>query len=154
RPPNPPEGVGPLERPPARVSESPSQSLRSRPPLHFFPKARFVPPWIDRKIRAQPASALSRLRPGLLQELVHEGDGHAALADRDGDPLHRAAADVAASEDAGDAGLEEVRVATLSPAAGLHHGVSGEQIAALVPCKLRREPGGLGVRPDEDEDAS
>src|SRR5512134_1116463 len=71
----------------------------------------------------------SRPRPGLLQELVDEGDGHAALADRGGHPLHRAAADVAAGEDAGDAGLEEVRVAALSPAAGLHHGVSGEQVA-------------------------
>jgi len=37
---------------------------------------------------------------------MDEGDRHAAVADRGGDALDRARADVAASEDAWDAGLE------------------------------------------------
>ena len=41
---------------------------------------------------------------------MHEGDGHAALADRCRDALDGAEPDVAAGEDAGDARLEEVWV--------------------------------------------
>ena len=42
-----------------------------------------------------------RLGDGLLEVLVHEGDRHAALADRGGDALDRAGPDVAAGEDPG-----------------------------------------------------
>ena len=61
-----------------------------------------------------PAPASAELRALLLllaQVLVDEGDRHAALADRRGDALDRAEADVAAREDAGDARLEQVGVA-------------------------------------------
>ena len=51
-----------------------------------------------------------------LQELVDEGDGHAALADRGGDALDRAEADVAAREDARNARLQQIRVAIERPA--------------------------------------
>jgi len=53
----------------------------------------------------------------LPEVLVHEGDRHAAFADRGRDSLHRAEADVAAGEDARHARLEEVRVALDIPAA-------------------------------------
>jgi hypothetical protein len=51
----------------------------------------------------------------LSEVLVHEGDRHAALADCRGDALDGAESDVAAGEDARDAGLEEVRVAVELP---------------------------------------
>src|SRR5689334_16495730 len=69
---------------------------------------------------------------GALQELMHEGDGHAALADGGGDAFDGARAHVAAGEDAGDAGLEEVGVAVLVPVAALDHGLAGEDVAASV----------------------
>ena len=47
---------------------------------------------------------------------MHEGDRHAALADRRRDALDGAGADVAAREDARDARLEEVGVAVEIPA--------------------------------------
>jgi len=53
-------------------------------------------------------SASSRSVP---QELVHEGDGHAALPDRRRHALHGAQPHVAAGEDAGDAGLQQVGIA-------------------------------------------
>jgi hypothetical protein len=49
--------------------------------------------------------------------LVHEGDRHAALADRRGYAPDGAGANVAAGEDAGDARVEEVRVAVVAPEA-------------------------------------
>ena len=53
---------------------------------------------------------------GVTAVLVHERDRHAALADGGRDALDRAEADVPAGEDAGHAGLEQVRVALLLPA--------------------------------------
>jgi hypothetical protein len=54
---------------------------------------------------------------------MHEGDGHAALADGSGDALHRAEPDIATREDARNGGLEEVRVALELPASrGTHIG--------------------------------
>ena len=55
-------------------------------------------------------------RVSVLQVLMHEGDRHAALADGGGDALDGAEPDVAAREDARDAGLEQVRVAVELPA--------------------------------------
>ena len=52
----------------------------------------------------------------LAEELVHEGDRHAALAHGRGHALDRPGADVAAGEDAGDARLEQVGVAVGLPA--------------------------------------
>ena len=47
----------------------------------------------------------------VLEVLVHEGDGHAALADGGRDTLDRAEPHVATGEDAGNARLEQVGVA-------------------------------------------
>ena len=59
----------------------------------------------------------SRRSSRLAQVLVHEGDRHAALADRRGNALDRAEAHVAAREDARHARLEQVRVALELPPA-------------------------------------
>ena len=64
------------------------------------------------------------------------------------------AAHVAAGEDAGHAGLEQVGVAILAPASRLDHRLAGEHVAARVAGNLVRQPGGLGVGADEDEDAA
>src|SRR3954464_15671095 len=50
-------------------------------------------------------------RSGVAHELMYEGDGHAALADRGGHALDRPEAHVARREDARDACLQEVRIA-------------------------------------------
>src|SRR5437867_12827790 len=49
--------------------------------------------------------------------LVHEGNGHAALAHARGDALDRSVADVACSENAGHARLEQIRIALDRPVA-------------------------------------
>ena len=59
---------------------------------------------------------LLRAWSSLPQVPVHEGDRHRALADGRGHPLHRVGPDVAGDEDAGEAGLQEVRVAVGRPA--------------------------------------
>src|SRR5262249_36320222 len=84
--------------------------------------------------------------------LVHEGDRHAALADRRGNALHRAEPDVAAGEDAGDARLEEVRVAVELPPARRPRVEAGEHVSLLVERDLRWEPCGFGICTDEDEE--
>jgi hypothetical protein len=59
---------------------------------------------------------------GVPQVLVHEGDSHAALADRRRNALDGTESDVAAGEDARDARLEEVRVPVeLPPSRGAHN---------------------------------
>src|SRR5204862_7206495 len=78
----------------------------------------------------------------------------AALADRSGDALHGAESDVPARENAGDARLEQVRVALELPPADVAHIRSGEHVAALVNGDLRRQPGCLSVGPDHDEQAA
>src|SRR5262249_60299182 len=82
---------------------------------------------------------------------VPAGGRHAALAGGRRDALHRAESDVAAGEDPGDAGLEEVRVAVELPPPGCAHVGACEHVALRVECDLRWEPRGLGVRADEDE---
>ena len=72
----------------------------------------------------------------------------------DGDALDRAQAHVAAREDAGDARFEQVGIAVARPAPGLHHVVAGQDIAARVARDLRRQPLGLRVGADEDEQAA
>ena len=85
---------------------------------------------------------------------MHEGDRHAALADGGGDALHGAEPDVAAGEDARDAGLEQVRVAIGSPRAGGGHVGAGQHVAVVVERDLGREPRRLGIRADQDEEAA
>src|SRR5581483_104266 len=101
---------------------------------------------------ARPTDPPAGLGPAvrLLQVLVHESDRHAALADRGGDPLDRAVADVAAGEDAGAARLEQLRVAVELPLPGGGDVGAGEDIAALVEGDLGRQPRRLGVGTDED----
>ena len=54
----------------------------------------------------------------------------------------------------GHARLEQVRVAVERPAAGGAHVGAGEHVAAAVERDLRRQPAGLGVGADEDEEAA
>ena len=63
---------------------------------------------------------------------MDEGDRHAALADGGRDALHRAVPDVAAGEDAGDARLEQVRVALELPAPRRSDVRPGQDEAPLV----------------------
>ena len=94
----------------------------------------------------------SRRGSRFAQVLVHEGDGHAALADRCGDTLDRAEAHVAAREDARHARLEQVRVALELPAPRRRGVGAGEDEAALrIERDLGRQPVRLRVGADEDE---
>jgi hypothetical protein len=73
--------------------------------------------------------------------LVDEPHRHGALADRRGDPPHRAAADVADREDPRTGGLEEERLALQRPPGAAvavldAHGV--EAVAALDGHRRRR----------------
>src|SRR5262249_11655643 len=88
---------------------------------------------------------------GVPEVLVHEGDRHAALADGGGDAFDRAEPDIAAREDARDARLEQVRVAVELPASRVAYVGAREHVAAAVECDLRRQPGRLSIRSDEDE---
>src|SRR6185437_3566464 len=90
----------------------------------------------------------------LAQVLVHEGDRHAALADGRRHALDGPEADVAAGEDAGDARLEQVRVALELPAVGARQLRAGEHVPAPVAGDLRRQPARLGVGADQDEEAA
>src|SRR3954452_13929761 len=102
-----------------------------------------------------PARSMSpRLDAGVLEVLVHEGDGHAALADRGGDALDRSVADVAAGEDAGHARLEQVGVALGRPAARRAHVRAREHEALRVERDLLGQPFRLGVGADEDEETT
>src|SRR3954453_534946 len=85
---------------------------------------------------------------------MYEGDGHAALADRGGDALDRGGADVAAGEDARDARLEQMRVPLERPATRRAQVRAGEDEALLVQRDVLREPAGLRVGADEDEQAA
>jgi len=51
-----------------------------------------------------------------VEEAMDEGHRHRAFADRQGDAPYRVVANVAGGEDAGDVGLEEVRIAVEGPA--------------------------------------
>ena len=82
---------------------------------------------------------------------MHEGDRHAALAHGGRDTLHRAQPDVAAREDPRGARLEQVGVAVELPATGGGDRGAREHVAVAIECDLGRQPGGLGVRADEDE---
>ena len=85
---------------------------------------------------------------------MDEGDDHAALAHSGRHALDRAEPDVTAGEDPRHAGLQQIGVAVHRPAAGGAHVGAGEDVAARVQRDLRREPGGLGVGADEDEQAA
>ena len=85
---------------------------------------------------------------------MHQRDRHAALADGGGNAFHGAEPDVAAREDARDAGLEEVRVAVELPPPGGGHVGAREHVAAAVERDLGRQPRRLGIRSDEDEQAA
>src|SRR5690348_2298354 len=88
------------------------------------------------------------------EELVDEGDRHAALADRRCDPLHRAQAHIAAGEDAGRARLEEVRIAGLRPSPHLLQIIACEHISPRVARDLSGQPPRLGIGADENENAA
>ena len=103
---------------------------------------------------ARAIPCLSRRRRvgdrGVLEVLVNEGDGHAALAHGRGDAFDRTEPDVAAGENARDAGLEEVGVAVEVPPARRSHLRPGEDVAVVVERDLGRQPVGLRIGADED----
>jgi len=77
---------------------------------------------------------------------VHQGDRHAALSDGGGHALDRAQAHVSAGEDAGEARLEQIGIATLGPAPGSHHLVAGQDASVGIPRDLDVKPVGLRGR--------
>src|SRR5262249_48725220 len=91
------------------------------------------------------------LAAGLVEVLMHEGDGHAALAYRSGDALDGTEPDVSTGEDARDARLQKKRVPVELPPSGGADVGAGEHVALRVARDLRRKPGGRGVGTDEDE---
>src|SRR4051794_17362979 len=95
----------------------------------------------------------SRRSSRFAQVLMHERDGHAALADRCGNTLHGAEAHVAAREDARHARLEQVRVALELPLTRRRGLGAGEDEATLrIDRDLGRQPVRLRVCADEDEE--
>src|SRR5262249_12591764 len=83
---------------------------------------------------------------------MHERDCEAALADGGSDALHRARTNVAAREDARHARLEEVPVAIEVPLPlGADVGTR-EHVAARVERDLGREPVGVRIGADEEEE--
>src|SRR2546423_11903829 len=93
-------------------------------------------------------------RRGVSQILVDECDRHAALAHGSCNAFDRPGANVPASEDSGHARLEEVGIAFKRPGSGEADVWSGEHVAASVERHLRRQPFGLGIGADEDEQPS
>ena len=112
---------------------------------------------LEEEQRAQlvRASAAAGVRSSLLQVAVHERDGHRALADGRGDPLHRLGPDVAGDEHAGHAGLQEVRVAVQRPAGRRRPSSSRPGPVRTNPRSSRTtdavEPVGARGAADEDE---
>src|SRR5689334_2704413 len=90
----------------------------------------------------------------LLQILVNESDRHTALPDRGGDAFDRAQPHIATREDTGDTRFEQIRIAAVRPAPGLHHVITGQDVSACVACDVRWQPPGLRVRTNEDEKAA
>src|SRR5687767_11844229 len=86
---------------------------------------------------------------GALQELMDERDRHAPLANRGGDPLHGTGPHIAAAEDPRHAGLEQVGVSLVGPAARLDRRLAREHVAASIAGDLLRQPRGLRVGADE-----
>ena len=87
-------------------------------------------------------------------ELLDERDRHASFVDSRSRPLDRPATHIAAREDAGYAGFQQVRVALLRPAARFGHGIAGADVAAVVARNCVGQPAGLGIGADEDEHAA
>src|SRR5437763_987677 len=90
------------------------------------------------------------------QVLVNECNRHAAFADTRRDALDRAVANVARGENAGNAGLEQIRIARERPRAlpsfdEIDDVAAGTHITALIPNHRGRQPGGIGVGADEHE---
>src|SRR6476469_4745192 len=85
------------------------------------------------------------------QVLMDEGDGHASFADRRCHALHGAETHVARGEDARHAGLEEIRITVVGPAAACGDIGARQYEAALVECDLGRQPGRVRIGADEDE---
>lgn len=94
-------------------------------------------------------------RGRVTQIAVHEVDAHRAFADCGGHALHRAAAEVAGGEDAGQAGLQRQAVAALAlPQFGNGAGLclrAGEHEAARVEGERAGQPIGVRVGAGEDE---
>ena len=87
------------------------------------------------------------------QILVHELDGDGAFTHGGGTTLDRSMTDVACDEDAGDAGLQQVRVAIQLPGvSGFFEVRAGEEEAFIVAGEAAGEPVGAGFGADEDED--
>src|SRR5690348_16384144 len=89
---------------------------------------------------------------GVPQELVDEGDRHAAFADSGRDPLDGPRTDVAAREDARNARLEEIGISLRGPRSGALQLRAREHVPELIERDLPWEPAGFGVCSDEEEE--
>src|SRR5262245_22845641 len=79
--------------------------------------------------RGRDTGDRSRSAANLVEVLMHEGDGHAALAHRSGDALDGTKADIPTGKDARDARLQEERVPVALPPSGGANVEAGEHVA-------------------------
>src|SRR5262245_14839711 len=113
---------------------------------------RVTGPGSNRQLEPRPASGApggERRGRGFAvprQERVQRRHHLGALADRGGDTLHRAAADVADREDARPARLEGMPIAGAGLGAGAYEPIAVERDAALG------EPRGVRIGADEEEE--
>jgi hypothetical protein len=80
---------------------------------------------------------------------MDKGDRDAAFADSGGDTLHRAEADVPASEDAWHARLDAIGAAAFFPSARFDYVVASQNVATRVPEDFGRQPAGFGIGANE-----
>ena len=111
-----------------------------------------------RRHRRTVGHAARAQSPGrsIRQELVDQGDSHAAFADARSDPFHRSVPDVARRKDPRHARFEKVRVTRQRPnAAGrllkIQHITPCAHVPLLVAEHLSRQPFCIGSGSDEHE---
>ena len=98
-----------------------------------------------------PGSA-ARLASLSGEELMQELNGDGAFTDRRGDTLHGTVADVAGGEHAWHARLKEKRAAIERRCATLRGIGPREDESMLIPFDVRREPFGVRLGPDQEEE--
>jgi hypothetical protein len=86
------------------------------------------------------------------EKLMEELDGDGAFADRRGDTLHPAVANVAGREHAWHARLEEKRAAIEGPRATVRDICPREDEPLLIPFDVRRKPISVRLGSDQEEE--
>src|SRR4030095_7605892 len=104
---------------------------------------------------AAEASLRRRVPLGLvLQILVNESDRHAALTDGRSNAFDRAQPHISTGEHTGDTRFEQVWIAAVRPAPGLHYVVTGKDIPSFIARDVCGQPSGLCVGTNENEQAA